>query len=402
MLDIVRGIAVMGILVANMPAFALPTSAYISPLAWGGTGPAEIAAWLTNFTFIEGKMRGLFSLLFGASMLLVIDRAEAVGQSGARVHFARMAVLLGFGLAHMYLVWWGDILAHYAMVGAIAYLFIRLSAGQLLAASIISLAAAFYHGLNDQIIMIESAARDTAQAIDTWNNFSWWFGIPPREWVDSQIAAYRGSWFGQIAWNWKYLGHPLDFLRNVGPETLAAMLLGMASYRSGFLTGGWPRERYRRCAMVGLGIALPAYLLIGINSIAHGFDPRWMFFGFNVGTQPLRLLATVGYAALIILLVRPDSWIGQRLAAVGRAAFTNYLGTSILVTAIFYGWGLGQFAHWNRAEIYIVPPLVWTIMLLWSKPWLERFHYGPFEWLWRSLSRGNLQPMRKLKFLPSA
>jgi uncharacterized protein len=394
-LDIIRGVAVMGILVANMPAFALPTPAYFSPVACGGTGPAETTAWLMTFTVIEGKMRGLFSFLFGASMLLVIERAEASGQSAARVHFARIAVLLAIGLAHMYLIWWGDILAHYAMVGAIAFLFIRMSALQLLASSMVALAVSFYQALNGLLAMIGSAVRDTPQAIDIWNNFAWHFGLAPLEWIESQVLAYRGTWHQQVAWNWKHFDSPIDFLRNVGPETLAAMLLGMAAYRSGFLTGSWSCERYRRLAVVGLGIALPAYLLLGVSSIAHGFDQRWVYFASVVATGPFRLLAVVGYAALLILAIKPDSNIGRRLGAVGQAAFTNYLGTSILVTAIFYGWGLGQFAKWNRAEIYVVPPIIWVIMLLWSKPWLERFHHGPFEWLWRSLSRGRLQPMRR-------
>ena len=120
----------MGILFANIPAFAFPTPGYFSPLGWGGTDPGDIGVWLTNFVFVEGRMRGLFSFLFGASMLLVIDRARESGQSAARVHYSRMAVLFLFGMAHMYLVWWGDILAHYALVGAIAFLFARMQASQ--------------------------------------------------------------------------------------------------------------------------------------------------------------------------------------------------------------------------------------------------------------------------------
>jgi len=84
-----------------------------------------------------------------------------------------------------------------------------------------------------------------------------------------------------------------------------------------------------------------------------------------------------------------------RFAAVGRAAFTNYLGTSLIGTAVFYGWGLELYGQVSRAEAWLLVPLVWMLMLLWSKPWLDRFNYGPFEWLWRSLSRGKLQPMRK-------
>ncbi|HEU4876665.1 MAG TPA: DUF418 domain-containing protein, partial [Sphingomicrobium sp.] len=108
-----------------------------------------------------------------------------------------------------------------------------------------------------------------------------------------------------------------------------------------------------------------------------------------------RMIGALGYVALAMLLIRPGGWLTERIAAVGRAAFTNYLGTSIIVTAIFYGWGLGLFASVSRAALYWVAPLVWAIMLAWSKPWLDHFHYGPFEWAWRSLSRLRVQPMRR-------
>jgi uncharacterized protein len=98
-----------------------------------------------------------------------------------------------------------------------------------------------------------------------------------------------------------------------------------------------------------------------------------------------------------VLLVRRGGWLTGRLAAVGRAAFSNYLGTSLLVTFIFYGWGLGLFGELGRAELYLVAPLVWALMLLWAKPWLDRFAYGPLEWIWRTLSRGRVQPMRRLE-----
>jgi len=393
-LDIIRGIAVMGILVANMPAFALPGAAYFSPMAWGGSGPAEIAAWATNFVLIEGKMRGLFSFLFGASMLLVIDRARATGRSPAQAHFSRAAVLLAIGLAHLYFIWWGDILAHYAMVGAIAYLFHRLGARELLIWGLLALAVTLAMNSMGWLVLIGSAARDTPQAIETWNGFAKGFGIPPREWLDSEIAAYRGGWEANIAWRFDH-ENPLGFLKSVGLETLSAMLLGMAAFRSGFLAGAWAPARYKRWAVTCLGLAWGAYALLAAVTFSQGFDQRWVFFGSIVASAPFRIIGVVGYAALFIWLIQPEGWLGQRLAAVGRAAFTNYLGTSILVTAIFYGWGLGQFALWSRAELYIVPPIVWLLMLAWSKPWLDRYRYGPLEWLWRSLSRGKLQPMRR-------
>lgn len=394
-LDAIRGVAVMGILVANMPGFALPAPAYFSPLAWGGTGPADLLAWFATFVFIEGKMRGLFSFLFGASMLLIIDRSEAAGQSGVATHFRRMAVLLLIGLAHRYLIWWGDILAHYALVGAVAALFVRLNARQLLAAGLVTLAASVAWYALSWTALLWAAERATPAQIDTWNNFAWGFGVPPRDWVDGEVVAMRGGWTGQVAWRWQYTESVWAFLKSVGLETLSAMLLGMAALRSGFLTAAWPRAHYRRFAAWALALAFLAYALLGLNTLLHGFDQRWVFFASIVAAGPFRVLGAAGYAALIILLLRPGGWWTERVAAVGQAAFSNYIGTSVLVTAIFYGWGLGLFGRLDRAEIYAVPPLVWLLMLLWSKPWLDRFRYGPLEWLWRSLARGRVQPMRR-------
>jgi uncharacterized protein len=112
-------------------------------------------------------------------------------------------------------------------------------------------------------------------------------------------------------------------------------------------------------------------------------------------TVPFRPLMVVATAALIILLSRRGGALVARIAAAGRTAFTNYLGTSILMTALFYGYGGGLYGSLSRAELWIPVLAMWALMLLWSKPWLDRFDYGPLEWLWRSLSRGAVQPMRK-------
>ena len=139
----------------------------------------------------------------------------------------------------------------------------------------------------------------------------------------------------------------------------------------------------------------------------------WLIFDANFSETALWAYATAApvlirpfmiaaIAALIILVTRKGGWLTQRIAAAGRAAFTNYLGTSILMTAIFYGWGLGLYGELPRAQLWLVVIAMWVLMLAWSKPWLERYQYGPFEWLWRSLARGELQPMRKTRLLPAA
>ena len=400
-LDVIRGVAVMGILLANLPAFAFPEAAYFSPLAAGTPSLADRIAWLLNFILVEGRMRGLFSFLFGASLLLIVDRARAAGDNEAAVHLRRMAALFLIGVAHLYLLWWGDILSHYALIGVIAFLFSGLGPRALLACALVMLGLSMLYALGGYGALTASAARDSPQAIATWSNFAASFGVPPASRLAAEIAAMRGSWSDQVAWRWVHAHHPFAFILAIGPQTLAAMLLGMAAYRSGMLTGAWSRRRLIWLAVAGLSVSLTAYAVLGVRTMASGFDQRFVYFGSIVASEPFRMIGVLGYAALAMMLVRPGGWLTTRLAAVGRAAFTNYLLTSLVMTAIFYGWGLGQFARLPRAAIYALAPAMWLIMLAWSKPWLDRFAYGPCEWAWRSLARWEVQPLRRHS-LPAA
>ena len=180
------------------------------------------------------------------------------------------------------------------------------------------------------------------------------------------------------------------------PETLALMLIGMVLFRSGFLTGEWDDRSYRNIAWWGIGTGGAACLIFGIIEWASGFyAPLILLLFIGVG-PPFQLVMAIGYAALIILLSQNPGPFRTRVAAVGRAAFTNYLGSSILGASIFYGSGLALYGTLDRVHVTLFVPLFWAIMLLWSKPWLDRFRYGPLEWAWRTLARGKLQPMRKL------
>ena len=394
-LDFIRGIAVMGILLANLPAFALPESAYFSPLSAGGTGSADRAAWFANFVLVEGRMRALFSMLFGASLLLIVDRARAADANPFGIHFGRMAALFLFGLAHLYLVWWGDILAHYALVGVVAFAFTLARTRTLLLWAVGFLALALLYDAGGYAALIDSASRSTPRAIATWTDFARGFGVPPPAEINSEIAAMRGAWADQLQWRVRHIHNPVELALVLGPQTLSAMLFGMAAFRSGLLTGEWSRRALKICAAASLGLAFAAYGVLGAMTMASGFDQRLVYLGSILASEPFRVIGAIGYVALAMLLIRPGGLLSERIAAVGRAAFTNYLGTSIIATGIFYGWGLGLFASVSRAALYWLAPLVWVIMLAWSKPWLDHFAYGPFEWAWRSLSRLRLQPMRR-------
>ena len=400
-LDVLRGIAVMGIFSVNVIAFSMPVQAYFNPSAYGGTGGADLATWAINFVLIDGKMRGLFSLLFGASMLLVIERAEAAGRSGAAVHYRRMAWLLLFGLAHFYLVWFGDILTGYAAIGMIAFLFRRLPVHSLLVAAGIALFISFLMvaGLSYHVTSTAAAAAApgaSAEAIAAWQETLRHFGPPQGAALAQDLALHRGDYAGLV--HHRLTEKAMDPLGQIvffGPETLAYMLLGMAGLKSGFLSAQWDARRYRRIAAVALAIGIPAYALLGWVSWNSSFAPETVVLVFMGLTAPFRPVMMFGYAALFVLFAMRGGWLVSRVAAAGRAAFTNYLGTSLVATFVFYGYGLGLYGHLGRFEAWLIAPLVWALMLAWSKPWLDRHLYGPFEWLWRSLARWEAQQLRR-------
>ena len=399
-LDALRGFAVMGILAMNILAFALPEWAYIAPGTYGGNSAADKASWLFSFIFIDGKMRGLFSLLFGASMALIIERAEAKGENPAKVHYSRMIWLLVFGAAHYLFIWWGDILFLYAAIGCIAYRFRNWEAKRLIKWALIIYGLGFllyavqFGGLQFlQFMAIQPGADASvvAQYKEVIENPD--FSLD----ASAEIAAYSGSYADIVARRWDDALNLLILIAQSFAETLPLRRMGVGMEKNGFLTGEWERSDDGRWASKMLIPGLWISTGLGLWVAASGFDLITTLGNFLAWSLIPRLLMTIGYAALLIMAIQ--SFAGSvfitRVAAAGRAAFTNYLGTSILMSTIFYGYGLGLYNQVGRASLWFFVLGAWALMLLWSKPWLERFHYGPFEWLWRSLARGKFQPLRK-------
>ncbi len=390
----------------NIVGFAMPGQAYLNPIVHGGAEGADLAAWAANTILFDGKMRGLFSLLFGASMVLMIARAQAKDEDWIQAHARRMAWLLLFGLAHYYLVWGGDILSLYAMVGCIALLYSPLPAPSL------ALWGGLFIGAQTLLMAVTalglqaaeqaaSAPGASAEAVGAWQTLAWDFRtLTPAE-LSESLERHRGGYDDVIRFQLStgLLG-PIHQLVDYGFETLGLMLLGMAALKNGFLAGEWPRRDYRRVAWLGLVPAAAAYALLAWLVWCSGFSPAAIMTWLVAAATPLRPVMTIGYAALIILLARPGGAISEWIGAAGRAAFTNYLGTSLVVT--FYFYGLGQFGRLDRAETWLVVLPVWALILAWSRPWLQRFRYGPFEWLWRSLARGKPQPMLRVGSLDRA
>ena len=400
-LDIIRGIAVMGIFSVNVVGMAMIEQAYFYPPGYGFDGLGDKIMWAANFILVDGKFRSLFSILFGASMILVIERGIAAGKRSWQVHYPRMIVLLLFGLAHFYFLWWGDILANYAMVGMIAFIFWRLKPKWLLLVAVLSLGAMYGPMIvlgGQEIARIEAKAAPDATPEQQASLRELMSELTP---TDKALAEAKQANSSLRAHFESTLENqplrPFNSVAGYGLETLGLMLLGMAGYKSGFLTGQWSRRRYGQIAAVLGGASVALFGFAAWRILQADFDPFTYYPWEQIYVSAMHPFSALGYAALIMLIFgNRRSAIADRFAAVGRAAFTNYLGATLIGIALFYDFGLGLFGEVSRGQAWLFTPLVWAIMLLWSKPWLDRYRYGPFEWAWRSLSRWRWEPMRRV------
>ena len=385
-LDFVRGIAILGILLLNIVGFAWPEIVYVSPRA--PTAPVSTSddwTYLAMFVLADGKFRGLFSLLFGASMLLFVDRAEAAGRDGPALQRRRLGWLALFGLAHFFLLWWGDILFLYAVCG-FAVLALRKRTPQDLAALALAIYAAGALALG---ALTAIAAFDPKAAAGVASEYA---GM-----ARADIPVMLAPWLEHVAHtvlnDWTA---PLTTLAMSWVETIPLMLIGMALFRGGFFDGGWDVARLRRWAWRGIGWGLVLTLPLAWWLWREDFALALTLFVWLGPAAVGRLASTIGYAALAMLLARrfANGALGERLVACGRMAFSNYIATSLVMNFIFHGWGLGLYASVGRFELLGFVLLGWVLMLEWSKPWLARFQFGPLEWAWRSLTYGRLTPMR--------
>jgi uncharacterized protein len=402
-LDAVRGVAVMGILLLNIIDFAMPGYAEIDPSFYGGSTGANWWEWAIAYAIGDGKFRGLFTMMFGASTLLIADRALLSGQQPAKVHYARMATLFVFGMVHAYLIWAGDILVLYALTGMIAFIGWRVRPRMLVTIGMLLLAfkladglVAYQHLETARVASIQQTPDPTLAA--DWRAFRQQ-SDPQRDAIARELAGYRGSYGdalkvrAQTAIFFQTIVNRIAFI-----DTLALMLIGMALFRWGFFSGTWSRRAYWLTA-AAVPLAWAAYVpLIDWLDATH-WAPLTMIATEAIQLSLLRPWLSLGYAALVILFVQSGRMPGlaDRFAATGRMAFSNYLGTSIVCTLIFNGYGLGWYGYLQRWQCLIVVAGMWLLMLAWSKPWLDRFAYGPFEWLWRSAARGHWQSFRRTR-----
>lgn len=360
-LDLIRGVAVLGILLMNAVSFKLDDAAYFNLSADGSNNWLDWAVGVFGEIFVDQKFMGLFSLLFGASMILFIDRAAARGARAVLLNMWRNALLLLIGILHL-AVWDGDVLTVYAVSSAFLLALRRLPNGWLIA-------------IGAALFALSAALALLSQYI-----------------ADSANASIAGLWTqGEID---DQSGLALVVLSGFFLRALGAILIGAGLYRIGFMSGAMSASAYRKTALVGLAIGLPLAALGVVATALNGYSREVAFIGQipnTLGTMP----AALGYMSLIILWnAGADAWLKRRLRAVGRMALTNYL-TQTLFGVIVLTILLGDNDSVGRAALLLFVFAVWALQLWWSQAWLGRFLFGPAEWLWRVATYRRGQPLRR-------
>lgn len=390
-LDFIRGIAVMGILFANIVAFGQPFSAYMYPTAWlGESGDPDGWLWVAQFVLIDGKMRALFTVLFGAGLYLFMERAWARGQT-LWLQTWRLVVLLAFGLLHFFLLWRGDILALYGMCGLLVVPMLRLSVKRQLgigATAYVFGAALFLAMMASLSFVADTGPHDDPGLVE----FQEGLVTSKNETLgeDAEVTKLKqdGSFTDLVAHRLKEnTFDPFVGVWFLLLECVPLMLIGAALYRSGFFSGSVEPNELKKWGWRGVTGGGLASLGIALWVKSGGFTYYGTLAAF-VGWAPIpRIAMGLGMAALLVAYSPAwTGWFAIRVRAAGRTAFTNYLGTSVVMLFVMHGWALGLFGELNRPQLYLVTLLTCGLMLAWSKPWLDRYRYGPLEWLWRCLT----------------
>jgi len=405
--DVLRGIAVCGILLMNIYAYAYPEVGYINPLAIGGATGANFWTWVFTHVFVEGKFVSIFSMLFGAGLVLQSERVGPRVPSFRALYFRRLFWLAIIGAVHGYVLWWGDILFTYAFCALLVYGFRNRSPRWLFIASGVALTiatllqmatGALYGVMREMAQSGASADSFTGQLGAGWREVEALLAPTPEDLAES-LEIYRDGYLGivvdraPLVFNSQFVSSPFMMSWRIG----GIMLAGMALLKTGVLSAARSTAFYRRLALAGYLVGFPL-VLIGLRvRFASEFDVVTKF----QRATPLDIvgapLVALGHIAVTMLLIRAGAMrrLQVRLAALGRMALTNYLMHSVIGTTLFYGYGLGLFGSVDRFALMGIVVAIWALQLAYSPYWLERFRFGPAEWLWRSLTYRRRQPMRK-------
>jgi uncharacterized protein len=414
-LDVIRGMALLGILLMNINGMGLPF-AYADPTIAGGADGLNLDVWIANNLLFEGTMRGLFTLLYGSGVILLVSRLEKsrAGIMAADIYYRRTMWLLVLGIINVYvLLWHGDILYPYAIFGLMLFPFrnarvrtLFLVAGLLIGIGILW-DVSDYHDKRrlqedaQKILVLKGQGHETDKAqnekLEEWEKFK---TKKSEEELNRQIEKMHQSYFTVVLE--KVKGN--QFMQTWLPyrlwvwDILSFMLLGMAFYKMRIFQGERSRAFYAGMMAAGYAVGLTVNYFETRMILGSGFDALVLLKAdqtYQVG----RLFTTMGHVGLLMLFIRAGfvPLLQRSLAAVGRMALTNYLMHSVITSIIFYGDGFALYGKLERYQLYYIVAAIWIFQLIASPLWLRYFQYGPVEWLWRSLTYQKRQSFRIAK-----
>lgn len=396
-LDLLRGSAIMGILLMNTQSMSMPTHAYFSPVAYGDITLTNYITWGIIHVLVDVKMLTIFSMMFGAGILLQEERLLGRGESATGVHYRRMIILLLIGLIHSYALWYGDVLVEYAMCGMLLFPFRRLPSAMLIATGVLFICVPVLINILNQLQIAENI-----WFLDKMYDFQSRIlgGITK---ADLEVEIYRSGWWRQMDNRfWVALDNQTStfglwgFWRYGG-----SMLIGMGLHKFRFFHGQWSREAYLAIAAfcipagwgaTGMGIGFNIFYDWDLTS--YWFAGSWYnYFG--------SLVTALGYMSVGVLvamrIAQSRAWmlkiVAAPIRAVGKTALSNYILQALICTTLFYGHGLGWFGYLTRLQLVYVVLSVWALELIASTIWTAIFRQGPLEWAWHKLAHwGRNQP----------
>jgi uncharacterized protein len=380
-LDVLRGFALLGVLVANMGSYGTRRDVFLLYPAFLDLSAWDSRVWVALHVLVEGKFISIFSMLFGAGIVLMTQRSDATDRGTAALHYRRMAGLLAIGLLHAHLIWYGDILFAYAVCGMAVYPLRKLRARYLFLIGLLVWCVpavvfpdgvpGIYHPPSGSVSPFEARA----------------FG--PEYW------ARTGPWIEQYDFRLFRALH-IEIFVLIGTTFWTCsgrMLIGAALLKAGVLSAQRSMRFYLALVLLGLALPVPPLVLHTLRGPAVEWT-HTLVAGRYVNDW-LSLPMALGWIGLVMAWCRSGllGRLAASLGAVGRMALTNYLSQSVMCTFIFYGHGLALFTVLSLTEMQAVALALFALQVVWSRAWLDRFAFGPVEWVWRTVTYRRLQVM---------
>jgi len=413
-IDTLRGFALLGILLLNIIAFSGPLAAYYDPSANNGISGLNLATAMLVDIWAEGAFRAIFSMLFGAGLLIFLEKPSVGKETLKSLFYRRTWLLIGFGLINAYIfLWVGDILYAYGVTGLLLYFFKDLSAFKL---ALCSMALFVFLGLihvtsyfgtesiyaDYQEVLRQPSGTELSeaqyQALENWDSYlEAQLASPEQIAIETSIRSkgYVENFIFTAQIN--IIFQTVIFLFSAFWDAAAMMLLGMAFMKWNIFDASRDLSFYVMATIVGFGVGLFVNSWEMITFVSGGFEP-FLAPALRPTYDLGRLAMALGYIGMVMICCKLNIFSGllRALACVGQMALTNYLAQTIMCNTIFLGFGFGLWGKLQRYEIYLVVLAIWIFQIIYSVAWLEKYRFGPAEWLWRSLTYRKRQPFRKI------